>query len=105
MPEYKLPQLKKPKKIATKQVLLIANGDLRPSANRACWAAQNEMEQALRKAVKKCGYRLLRAHPYKREQKHGFVSSQKEGIEIFRTIDPKAKLIVAEARTFRRAAL
>ena len=97
MPEYKLPQLKKPKKIAAKQVLLIASGDLRPSANRACWAAQNEMEQALRRAVKKCGYRLLRAHPYKRDEKHGFIGSQKEGLEIFRTIDPKAKLIVAEA--------
>ena len=30
------------------QVLLIASGDLRLSANQNCWAAQHEMEQRLR---------------------------------------------------------
>ena len=39
MPAYKLPQLKRPKKIAAKQVLLVASGDMRLSVNRDCWAA------------------------------------------------------------------
>ncbi len=57
---YVLPQLKKSDKVGKKDVLLIANGDLRLSANRQCWAAQHEMEQALEAAVADCGFRLVR---------------------------------------------
>jgi hypothetical protein len=55
------------------------------------------MEQALTAAVARLGFKLVRAHPYKRAQKHGFIGSQKEGMEIFATIDPTTPLIVAEA--------
>jgi L-fucose isomerase-like protein len=55
------------------------------------------MEDALAKVVAEEGYRLVRAHPYKENEKHGFIASQKEGIEVFRNIDPKAPLIVAES--------
>lgn len=78
-------------------VLLLANGDLRITANQKCWDAQNEMEQTLMTAVKKAGYDIKRAHPYKKDQKHGFIQSQKEGMEVFSKIDPKAPLIIAEA--------
>ena len=84
-------------KASKNQVLLVANGDLRLSANQKCWPAQSEMEAALRVAVALEGYALLRAHPYKEEQEHGFIQSQKEGMAVFREIDPKAPLIVAEA--------
>lgn len=80
-----------------KTVLLIANGDLRLSANQNCWAAQEAMEQQLAAAVKERGYTLKRAHPYKPDEKHGFIASQKEGMAVFSTIDPDAPLIVAEA--------
>jgi hypothetical protein len=43
------------------------------------------------------GYELVRAHPYKEDQGHGFIQSQKEGMEVFRTMDPKAPVIVAES--------
>lgn len=79
------------------EVLLIANGDLRLSANRACWPAQSEMESALGAAVEALGYRIVRAHPVKEDEGHGFIGSQKEGMAIFREIDPTAPLIVAEA--------
>ena len=78
-------------------VQLIANGDLRLSANQQCWAAQHEMEQALGTAVRSCGDRIKRAHAFKPKQKHGFIGSQKEGMDVFRSIDAKAPLIVAEA--------
>ena len=80
-----------------KTVLLVANGDLRQSANEVCWPAQHAMEQALTAALAKLGYKLVRAHPYKPEQRHGFIGSQKEGMEVFSKIDPKTPLIVAEA--------
>ncbi len=78
-------------------ILLVANGDLRSSANQLCWPAQAAMERALTAAVAKLGYKLVRAHPYKAQQKHGFIGSQKEGMEVFATIDPTTPLIVAEA--------
>jgi len=97
MADYTLPTLTKPEKVKKNQVLLVASGDLRLSANQKCWPAQEEMEKALAKAVADAGYELVRAHPYKAAEKHGFLGSQREGIEAFRKIDPQAKLIVAEA--------
>src|SRR4051812_2238082 len=97
MSNYAFPPLSSPRKAKSKQVFLVASGDLRLSANQVCWPAQKEMESQLTAAVKACGYELIRAHPYKEDQKHGFISSQKEGMEVFANIDPDAKLIVAEA--------
>jgi hypothetical protein len=97
MAVYQTPKLSKPTKTNSKEVLLVANGDLRLSANQNCWAAQEQMEKELTAAVAQCGYKLRRAHPYKPKEKHGFIGSQKEGMEVFSNIDPAAKLIVAEA--------
>lgn len=97
MAEYRLPTTTKPAKAKKKQVLLVASGDLRLGANQKCWPAQHEMEQALERAVADAGYELVRAHPYKEDQQHGFIASQKEGMQVFAAIDPKAPLIVAEA--------
>ena len=80
-----------------KTILLVANGDLRSSANEVCWPAQRAMEKSLAAAVAQLGYTLVRAHAYKPAQKHGFISSQKEGMAVFATIDPRTPLIVAEA--------
>lgn len=84
-------------KKSAKTILLVANGDLRLTANQTCWPAQLAMEQTLTAALARLGYKLVRAHPYKPEQKHGFIGSQKEGMEVFAGIDPKTPLIVAEA--------
>lgn len=78
-------------------VQLIASGDLRLAANQTCWPAQKAMEDALAKALKAEGWEIRRAHPYDAKKKHGFIASQREGIEVFRGIDPEAPLIVAEA--------
>lgn len=63
-------------------VLLVANGDLRQTANQACWPAQLAVEKKLALAVAQLGGRLVRAHPYKPKVKHGFISSQKEGLKM-----------------------
>jgi hypothetical protein len=98
MPGYTIPADPAPKKLKKKQVQLIANGDLRLSANQVCWPAQQAMEEKLADAVRAAGYELVRAHPYKEDQKHGFIQSQREGLEVFRTgVDPNAPIIVAEA--------
>ncbi len=95
--KYQMPSMTKPPKAGKKQVLLVASGDLRPAANRNCWPAQQAMEEALGKAVAEAGYELARAHPYDANAGHGFIASQRQGIEVFRGVDPKAPLIVAES--------
>ncbi|MCS7306724.1 MAG: fucose isomerase [Thermoguttaceae bacterium] len=94
---YVIPKLPKLPKAGKKEVYLVASGDLRESANRVCWEAQQAMETALTEAVAACGYKLVRAHPYKPDKGHGFISSQREGMEVFSRLDPTARLIVAEA--------
>lgn len=84
------------KKLPKKCVYLVANGDLRQTANEKCWPAQAAMEKHLAEVVASFGYKLVRAHPYKNDVKHGFIGSQKEGMEVFATMDPSAPLIVAE---------
>jgi hypothetical protein len=83
--------------MSNKKVLLVANGDLRLSANQNCWAMQEAMEAELTSLVEKMGYTLERAHPYKEDEKHGFISSQREGMDIFAAIDRDTPLIVAES--------
>ncbi len=80
-----------------KEIVLIANGDLRLSANRMCWPAQAEVEGKLTAAIEREGHQVKRGHPYDEQKKHGFIDSQKRGMEVFRGIDPEAPLIVVEA--------
>jgi hypothetical protein len=96
MPAYHLPATSKTPKLRKNQVLLVANGDLRLSANQKCWPEQEKMEAALTAALADMGHELIRAHPFKPDQGHGFIQSQKEGMNVFAGLDPKAPLIVAE---------
>jgi hypothetical protein len=78
-------------------IYLIASGDLRLSANRNCEAAQSAMERQLGRAIEALGGSVKRAHPFDTAKQHGFIDSQHYGMEVFRSIPPKAPLIVAEA--------
>lgn len=80
-----------------KTVYLIANGDLRLSANQVCEAEQAAMEKKIESAVRHEGYTLKRAHPFDPEKGHGFIDSQKYGIEVFRQLPADVPLIVAES--------
>jgi len=97
MPAYTLPEISAPAPVVKKEVILVASGDLRLSANQNCWQAQKEMEQQLTDAIKKEGWKVRRGHPYKKDEKHGFIGSQKEGLAVFKNIPPDAPLVVAEA--------
>ncbi|MEO7932106.1 MAG: fucose isomerase [Chthoniobacterales bacterium] len=78
-------------------IYLLANGDLRTSANQKCQAAQAAMEAQIISAVENEGHVVLRAHDFDPEKGHGFIDSQKYGMEVFRHIPKEAPLIVAEA--------
>ncbi|TCC90010.1 fucose isomerase [Pedobacter frigiditerrae] len=80
-----------------KQIVLVSSGDLRLSANQNCWAAQFQMEGNLTTAIEKFGWTVKRAHPYNSTKKHGFIDSQRMGMDVFHDIDPNQPLIVAES--------
>jgi len=82
---------------ASRQVVLIANGDLREEANRVCWPAQQAMESALGRAFNAVGWTLRRGHSAGKARGHGFIASAREGLDVFATIDPHVPLVVAEA--------
>jgi len=97
MPSYDLPKLSHPDPVPERTAIMIASGDLRLSANQSDWPYQAVMEEALVKAFASEGWNLVRAHPYDPEKKHGFISNQRMGMDIFKSIPEDAPLVVAEA--------
>jgi hypothetical protein len=78
-------------------VILVANGDLRLSANQKCWPAQLRAEEAVKAAIRGEGFEIRRGHSYDPVKQHGFIDSQKRGMEVFRDIPTEASLVVVEA--------
>jgi len=79
------------------EIIVIANGDLRLSANRVCWAAQQQTEEAVIAAIRREGGTVRRGHPFDPEKGHGFIDSQSHGLRVFRDIPEDAPLVVVEA--------
>jgi hypothetical protein len=78
-------------------VWTVASGDLRLSANVEGWPVQQKLESDLEAAVEALGRQVRRGHPVDAEKGHGFIDSQRAGIEVFKRIPPDAPLIVVEA--------
>jgi hypothetical protein len=97
MATYAVPEVFIPEPAQANEVLLVANGDLRQSANEVCWAAQAGLEEMLAAAFRAEGITLRRAHPYDAKLRHGFIHGQRMGMNVFEQIPPDAPLVVAEA--------
>lgn len=77
--------------------VLVASGDLRETANRLGWPVQAELERDIVAAFARHGVSVQRAHPVDTATGHGFISSQRMGMDIFGGIDRDTPIIVAEA--------
>jgi hypothetical protein len=88
--------MKIPAQLKPRHAYLMASGDLRASANQKCWPEQAKMEAVVTRALKAEGWTVVRAHPFDKAKGHGFIDSQKMGMEVFRRLDADAPLIVAE---------
>lgn len=97
MSDYALRGYAEPNSVPAGTVLLLASGDLRESANKVCWPAQAKMEAEVVAAFEVEGVEVRRAHPFVPERGHGFISSQRMGMDVFMGIHRDAPLIVAEA--------
>jgi hypothetical protein len=78
-------------------VYVIANGDLRLPANQKCWPAQQRVEEAVNAAIRAAGREVVRGHSFDAAKGHGFIDSQKRGMEVFRELPAEAPLVVVEA--------
>jgi hypothetical protein len=72
----------------SQEIVLVASGDQRISANQTCWPAQQKVEEAITAAIASFGFLVRRGHPVDPVQGHGFLKSQRHGIEVFRQIPP-----------------
>ena len=82
---------------AMNEAVLITSGDLREAANLTCWPAQEQLEKQLTQCFAEQGVTLKRSFPVSKSKGHGFVSSQRMGMDIAETIDPEANLVFATA--------
>jgi len=76
---------------------LISSGDLRESANTAGWSTQVALEEIVATALGEHGWSTVRGNAVDPKTGHGFISSQRMGLEVFKGIPTDAPLIVAEA--------
>jgi len=79
------------------KILIVSSGDLRLDANQVGWKFQEKMELQLESTLKEFGFQVHRGHRYDSSKKHGFIDSQKMGMEVFKNLDPTAPIIVAES--------
>jgi hypothetical protein len=84
-------------KPSSNQVVLVTSGDLRLSANQECWAAQAALESQVAAVFSSEGIEVVRAFPSNELEHHGFISSQRMGMDVFETIHPEARLIFVTA--------
>jgi L-fucose isomerase-like protein len=96
MTHYAMPVLHQPEAAEPGTVYTVASGDLRPAANVTCWPTQQRLEADLAAAITKLGWDVRRGHQPDPEKGHGFIDSQRAGIEVFKKLPPDAPLIVAE---------
>lgn len=87
----------RPTEVPERTAWLVASGDQRPSANVAGWSTQLQLEQDVADAFAAAGWTIRRAHPFDPDRGHGFVDSQRHGLEVFAGIPLDAPLVVAEA--------
>lgn len=97
MTRYALPAERTPIAVEPNTAWLISSGDLRPSANEAGWPTQQQLEADVVSALATLGWSVVRANPIDPATGHGFISSQRMGLEVFKGIPADAPLIVAEA--------
>src|SRR5262245_48338435 len=97
MTAYTIPEVPAIPTAPPRTVYTVASGDLRPSANIKCWPVQQRLEADVTRAVESFGWTVVRGHPVDERAGHGFIDTQRKGLDVFAGIPPEAALIVVEA--------
>ena len=88
---YEEPQAKE------KTIYTVASGDLRLSANEAGWETQRAFEERVGEVLNERGWNIQRAHEVNPETGHGFIDTQRMGIEVFKRIPKDAPIVIVDA--------
>ncbi|MCU1635410.1 MAG: fucose isomerase [Cryobacterium sp.] len=97
MTSYTLPAPLAKTPAPAKTLFTVASGDLRAIANEKCWPTQQQLETDFAAAVNRLGWEVQRGHAVDEAKGHGFIDSQRAGIEVFKTIPDDAPIVVVEA--------
>ena len=97
MAVYALPTASTRPASRPKTAYLVSSGDLREGPNKSGWPVQKAMEDDLARVFGDLGWTIERANPIDPATGHGFISSQRMGLEVFKDIPVDAPLIVAES--------
>lgn len=97
MTEYAVPSTPDKTTAEPKTAYLIASGDLREAANLAGWPVQQELEKHVTAAFEELGWNVKRANSVDPDLGHGFIRSQRMGLDVFKNIPQDAPLVIAEA--------
>jgi len=95
MTTYAMPHATEPPTVEPGVVYTVASGDLRLAANVAGWPTQAKLEADLTAAVEELGWTVRRGHDVDPDKGHGFIDSQRAGLEVFKRIPVDGPLIVA----------
>lgn len=94
---YDVPAVAPAPQAPPRTAYLVASGDLRESANTAAWRTQADFEALLTSVFEDNGWDVVRAFDVDPETGHGFISSQRMGLEVFQGIPADVPLVVAIA--------
>ncbi|WP_026820998.1 fucose isomerase [Arthrobacter castelli] len=97
MRRYVFPERLKRPQLKENTIYTVASGDLRPSANEEGWPTQEKLEKDFGAAVEHRGYGVERAHGIDPVTGHGFTTSQRAGMDVFKNIPADAPLVVVNA--------
>ena len=97
MTSYTLPVPLSQASLPARTIFTVASGDLRQAANLKCWPTQHQLEANFSAAVNGFGWSVQRGHDADAPRGHGFIDSQRMGIEVFKTIPVDAPVVVVEA--------
>lgn len=94
---YTLPTVVDHPTTPPRTLYLITSGDLRESANVAGWPVQRDLEAAVTREFEALGWSVIRPFDVDPATGHGYISSQRMGLEVFKNIPADAPLVVATA--------
>ena len=97
MSTYAMPVVAERPTAEPQTLYVVANGDLRLTTNVKTWAKQQEVEGQFAAAAAEAGWAVKRAHDVDPATGHGFIDSQKRGMEVFRDVPKDAPLVVVES--------
>jgi hypothetical protein len=95
--EYTMPSIVTSPEAPERTVYLTTSGDSREPANVASWQTQQELERVVAREIESHGWMVRRAFEVDEGTGHGFVSSQRMGMDVFAGIPESAPVVVAIA--------